>query len=138
MRFGIFNYNQGRWGASQTELFDDLLAQIVLAEELGFEECWFTEHHFSDYSVLPVPNLVIAAAAQRTARMRFGNLVNVLPFHDPLRLAEETATLDQLSHGRIGFGIGRGVRVDEFERLHLLLAESREMFEEAIAVVLKA
>lgn len=138
MRCGLFNYNQGRWGASQTELMDDLLAQIVLAEELGLEDCWFTEHHFSDYSVLPVPNLVIAAAAQRTMRMRFGNLVNVLPFHDPLRLAEETAVLDQLSHGRIGLGIGRGVRRDEFERLHIPLEDGRGMFEEAIDVVLKA
>jgi alkanesulfonate monooxygenase SsuD/methylene tetrahydromethanopterin reductase-like flavin-dependent oxidoreductase (luciferase family) len=134
----MFNYNQGRWGASQTELFDDLLAQIVLAEELGLEECWFTEHHFSDYSLLPSPNLVIAAAAQRTARMRFGNLVNVLPFHSPLRLAEETATLDQLSHGRIGFGVGRGIRRDEFERLQLPLAEAPAMFEEALSVVVKA
>ena len=138
MRFGIFNYNQGRWGASETELFDELLAQIVLAEELGFEESWFTEHHFSDYSVLPAPNIVIAAAAQRTTRMRFGNLVNVLPFHDPLRLAEETATLDQLSHGRVSFGIGRGIRRDEFERLRLPLAEAPAMFEEALAIVLKA
>jgi len=72
----------------------------VLAERLGFDECWFAEHHFTDYSLLPSPNLMIAAAAQRTRRLRFGNYVNALSFHHPLRLAAEAAMLDNLARHR--------------------------------------
>ena len=74
-----------------------MLDQIALAERLGFDECWFAEHHFTDYSLLPSPNLMIAAAVQRTRRMRFGNYVNALSFHHPLRLAAEAAMLDNLA-----------------------------------------
>ena len=77
----------------------EMLDQIALAETLGFGECWFAEHHFTDYSLLPSPNLMIASAVQRTRRMRFGNYVNALPFHHPLRLAAEAAMLDNLARG---------------------------------------
>ena len=88
MDFGLFYYCQGR-GVPHDQAYGEMLDQIALAETLGFGECWFAEHHFTDYSLLPSPNLMIAAALQRTTRMRFGNYVNVLPFHHPLRLAAE-------------------------------------------------
>ena len=94
-----------------------MLDQIALAETLGFGECWFAEHHFTDYSLLPSPNLMIASAVQRTRRMRFGNYVNALPFHHPLRLAAEAAMLDNLAQGRFDFGVGKGVRPGEFAQL---------------------
>src|SRR5438874_11199207 len=114
-----------------------MLGQIALAGTLGFGECWFAEHHFTDYSLLPSPNLMIAAALQRTSRMRFGNYVNVLPFHHPLRLAAEAATLDNLARGRFDFGIGKGVRPGEFAQLGIPFENAAAMTEVSIETLLK-
>jgi alkanesulfonate monooxygenase SsuD/methylene tetrahydromethanopterin reductase-like flavin-dependent oxidoreductase (luciferase family) len=111
MNFGLFYYCQGR-GAPHDQAYAEMLDQIVLAETLGFDECWFAEHHFTDYSLLPSPNLMIASAVQRTQRMRFGNYVNALSFHHPLRLAAEAAMLDNLARGRFDFGIWQGGAVE--------------------------
>jgi len=135
MNFGLFYYCQGR-GAPHDQIYAETLEQIVLAERLGFDECWFAEHHFTDYSVLPSPNLMIAAALQRTSRMRFGNYVNALPFHHPLRLAAEAAMLDNLARGRFDFGVGKGVRPGEFVKLGLDFDDAADMTEEAIEVLL--
>ena len=70
--FGLFYYCQGR-GVPHDQAYGEILDQIALAETLGFGEYWFAEHHFTDYSILPSPNLMIASALQRTRRMRFGN-----------------------------------------------------------------
>src|SRR5438046_5105125 len=115
-----------------------MLDEIVLAERLGFGECWLAEHHFTDYSILPSPNLIIATALARTSRMRFGNYVNVMPFHHPLRLAAEAAMLDNLARGRFDFGIGKGVRPGEFAKLGLQFDDATAMTDEAIEIVLKA
>lgn len=136
MDFGLFYYCQGR-GVPHHQAYAEMLDQIALAEALGFGECWFAEHHFTDYSVLPSPNLIIAAALQRTGRMRFGNYVNVLPFHHPLRLAAEAAMLDNLARGRFDFGIGKGVRPGEFAKLGLAFDDATAMTEEAIEILLK-
>src|SRR6267142_1448737 len=136
MDFGLFYYCQGR-GVPHDQAYAEMLDQIALAESLGFGECWFAEHHFTDYSLLPSPNLMIAAALQRTTRMRFGNYVNVLPFHHPLRLAAEAATLDNLARGRFDFGIGKGVRPGEFTKLGLSFDEAPEMTDEAVEILLK-
>src|SRR4029450_8377007 len=136
MDFGLFYYCQGR-GVAHDQAYAEMLDQIALAETLGFGECWFAEHHFTDYSLLPSPNLMIAAALQRTTRMRFGNYVNVLPFHHPLRLAAEAATLDNLARGRLDCGPGRGVRPGQFTKLALSFEEAPEMTEEAIEILLK-
>jgi alkanesulfonate monooxygenase SsuD/methylene tetrahydromethanopterin reductase-like flavin-dependent oxidoreductase (luciferase family) len=115
-----------------------MLDQIALAEALGFGECWFAEHHFTDYSLLPSPNLMIAAALQRTRRMRFGSYVNALSFHHPLRLAAEAAMLDNLARGRFDFGVGKGVRPGEFAQLGLKFEDGEAMTEESIEILLKA
>src|SRR5215813_9837596 len=114
--FGLFYYCQGR-GVPHDQAYAEMLDQISLAETLGFGECWFAEHHFTDYSLLPSPNLMIASALPRTRRMRFGNYVNALSFHHPLRLAAEAAMLDNLAQGRFDFGVGKGVRPGEFAQL---------------------
>src|SRR6266404_6140343 len=106
MDFGLFYYCQGR-GVPHDQAYAEMLDQIALAETLGFGECWFAEHHFTDYSLLPSPNLMIAAAAQRTRRMRFGNYVNALSFHHPLRLAAEAATLANRRRGRLTSAVAR-------------------------------
>jgi alkanesulfonate monooxygenase SsuD/methylene tetrahydromethanopterin reductase-like flavin-dependent oxidoreductase (luciferase family) len=135
--FGLFYYCQGR-GVPHDQAYAEMLDQIALAERLGFGECWFAEHHFTDYSLLPSPNLMIAAALQRTERMRFGNYVNVLPFHNPARLAAEAAMLDNLARGRFDFGIGKGVRPGEFAKFGLRFEDAAAMTDEAIEVLLKA
>ena len=137
MDFGLFYYCQGR-GVPHDQLFHETLDQIALAERLGFGECWFAEHHFTDYSVLPSPNLMIASALPRTTRMRFGNYVNALSFHHPLRLAAEAAMLDNLARGRFDFGVGKGVRPNEFAQLGLEFEDGVPMTEESIEIILKA
>ena len=137
MDFGLFYYCQGR-GVPHDQLLHETLDQIALAERLGFGECWFAEHHFTDYSVLPSPNLMIASALPRTTRMRFGNYVNALSFHHPLRLAAEAAMLDNLARGRFDFGVGKGVRPNEFAQLGLKFEDGVPMTEESIEIILKA
>ena len=137
MDFGLFYYCQGR-GVAHDQAYAEMLDEIVLAERLGFGECWLAEHHFTDYSILPSPNLIIATALARTSRMRFGNYVNVMPFHHPLRLAAEAAMLDNLARGRFDFGIGKGVRPGEFAKLGLQFDDATAMTDEAIEIVLKA
>jgi alkanesulfonate monooxygenase SsuD/methylene tetrahydromethanopterin reductase-like flavin-dependent oxidoreductase (luciferase family) len=136
MDFGLFYYCQGR-GVPHDQAYAETLDQIVLAETLGFGECWFAEHHFTDYSLLPSPNLMIASAVQRTAHMRFGNYVNAMSFHHPLRLAAEAAMLDNLARGRFDFGVGKGVRAGEFAKLGLNFDDGVAMTEEAVEIVLK-
>ena len=137
MRFGTFSYNQRRPWASEKQAFDELLEQIELTERLNFNEAWFAEHHHSDYGMLASPNLMIAALARHTERLRFGNLVSVLPLYDPMRLAEECAMLDILTNGRLNIGLGRGVPKDDMKhRLDRETAQAR--FEEGIEILLRA
>ena len=137
MRFGTFSYNQRRPWVSEKQAFDELLEQIELTEKLNFNEAWFAEHHHSDYGMLASPNLMIAALARRTERLRFGNLVSVLPLYDPMRLAEECAMLDILTGGRLNIGLGRGVPKDDMKhRLDRETAQAR--FEEGIEILLRA
>jgi len=137
MRFGTFSYNQARPKVAERQAFEELLAQIEFTERLGFSEAWFAEHHHSDYGLLASPNLIIAALASRTERLRFGNLVNALPLHDPMRLAEECAMLDILTGGRLNIGLGRGVPKDDMKhRLDRDTAQAR--FEEGIEILMRA
>jgi alkanesulfonate monooxygenase SsuD/methylene tetrahydromethanopterin reductase-like flavin-dependent oxidoreductase (luciferase family) len=136
MDFGLFYYCQGR-GVPHDQAYHEMLDQIVLAETLGFGECWFAEHHFTDYSLLPSPNLMIASAVQRTQHMRFGNYVNAMSFHHPLRLAAEAAMLDNLARGRFDFGVGKGVRQVEFAKLGINFEDGVAMTEESVEIVLK-
>jgi alkanesulfonate monooxygenase SsuD/methylene tetrahydromethanopterin reductase-like flavin-dependent oxidoreductase (luciferase family) len=137
MNSGLFFYCQGR-GIPHDQAYQELLEQIELGEQLGFTEAWFVEHHFTDYSLLPSPNLIIASAVQRTTRMRFGNYINVLPIHHPLRLAAEAAMLDNLARGRFDFGIGKGVRPGEFAKFEVDFADAPAMTDEAIEIIVKA
>ena len=137
MRFGTFSYNQARPWVTERQAFEELLDQIEMTERLGFHEAWFAEHHHSDYGMLASPNLIIAALARHTRRLRFGNLVNALPLHDPMRLAEECAMLDILTGGRLNIGLGRGVPRDDLKHgLDRNTAQAR--FEEGVEIVLRA
>lgn len=138
MEFAIFDEVNAIEGVSPTDVYEAHLRQVELAEQLNYHSYWFAEHHFSPHRMAPSPNLLIAAAASRTSRILLGNMVNVLPFHYPMRLAEECAMLDHLTHGRLQVGIGRGVQPPEFKSYAVNMAESREMFQESYAMLKQA
>jgi alkanesulfonate monooxygenase SsuD/methylene tetrahydromethanopterin reductase-like flavin-dependent oxidoreductase (luciferase family) len=112
--------------------------QLILADELGFDSIWMTEHHFSDYSISPNPLFYLAHLAARTRRVRLGTQVVVVPWHDPVRLAEEIAMLDHMSGGRALLGFGRGLARMEYEGLRVDQGEARQRFDETVAMVMDA
>jgi alkanesulfonate monooxygenase SsuD/methylene tetrahydromethanopterin reductase-like flavin-dependent oxidoreductase (luciferase family) len=120
------------------ELYAKLIEQVTLAEALGFDCAWFTEHHFGRFGgMLPSPQLLMAALAQRTRRIRLGTAVVLLPMHHPLRIAEETAELDILCNGRLNVGVGRGMVTQPF---HVFGADGTDQrkFEEQVEMLVAA
>src|SRR5438094_9900 len=114
------------------------IEQMMWTEELGFDSIWLTEHHFIDYGLSVSPAVLAAAAAMRTRRVRIGLAAAILPFYDPVRLAEELAMVDILSEGRLDVGVGRGNRPVEFEGYRVPQIENRERFDESLAIIVKA
>ncbi len=139
MKFGLFYQLPCADGDSPAQRYRDTLDQIRLGDELGFDNAWFAEFHFnSRFSITPSPLMLAAAAAETTQRIRLGVAVNLLPLHNPIRLAEDIATLDVLSGGRAEFGIGRGAMPTHFEGFHVPIEESRERFLEALEFIVQA
>ncbi len=119
--------------------FQNLLEQVALAEELGWECFWFTEHHFLLYGgPIPNPAVMMAAAAARTTRIRLGSAIAILPLHHPVQLAEDYAMVDAISGGRLEFGIGIGNSAIDYEVYGVPRDDSRGRFQEAIAAILNA
>lgn len=114
------------------------LKQMLLAEELGYDSMWMTEHHFDDYSISPAPLMTHAWLAAKTKRMRLGTAVIVAPWHDPVRLAEQICWLDHLSGGRAIIGFGRGLARAEFEGLRIDQSKARELFDEVVELTMNA
>jgi alkanesulfonate monooxygenase SsuD/methylene tetrahydromethanopterin reductase-like flavin-dependent oxidoreductase (luciferase family) len=138
LQFGVFFIAPGRYSSSVAQTYREVLEEVAWAEELGFDSVWFAEHHFDPHFCLtPSPNLMAAAAATVTQRIHIGLAVNVLPLHHPLRLAEEGAMLDQLSQGRLLWGIGRGISRKEFDPWQVPLGESAERTHEAHDLILQ-
>ena len=116
-----------------------MIAAAQLADELGFDTVWLAELHFnSRLSVMPAPLLAAAAIAQATTNIKIGTAVNLVPLHNPIRLAEDFATLDVLSKGRAIFGIGRGSISSHFKGFGIDQEEGRQRFEEAVDFILQA
>jgi len=140
MQCGLFTELQCPEGQQEPQLYEGLLEEITQADELGFHAVWLAElHHHRRFSILSAPLLVASAAAQRTRRIRLGIAVNILPLHQPIRLAEEGAVLDVLSHGRLDFGVGRGHPFPGvYESFQIPPDESRPRFDEALDVLLGA
>ena len=134
MRLAIWSTTTPREHSTHQELFRRQLEEAELAERIGIDQMWFLEHHLQP-SATPSPNLMIAAASQRTRRIRFANMVNILPFRNPLLVAEEAAMLDNLTGGRLDLGLGRGLRPPEFEAFGVDQAQSREMFVESFDLI---
>jgi alkanesulfonate monooxygenase SsuD/methylene tetrahydromethanopterin reductase-like flavin-dependent oxidoreductase (luciferase family) len=96
------------------DVYADYISDAVLAEELGFVASWYGEHHFRECQWTPSPMMVAASVAARTTRLRVGSAVALLPFHDPIRVAEDAAVADLLSNGRFDLGVGPGSQFEEF------------------------
>ena len=122
----------------EARFIQEELKQIVLAEELGFDSAWMTEHHFDDYSLSPAPLMTLAWLASRTKRIRLGTAVIVAPWHDPVRVAEQICWLDHLSGCRGIFGFGRGLARSEFEGFRIDQGKARELFDEVVGLVVTA
>jgi len=135
VKFGIFDWidrNQLRL----PELYEQRLRLVECADRSGFYCYHVAEHHASPLNMTPSPGLFLAAAAQRTHRIRLGTLVYVLPVYNPLRLVEEICMLDNLSRGRLDVGVGRGISPIELSFFNLDVDESRAMFREALDVMI--
>jgi alkanesulfonate monooxygenase SsuD/methylene tetrahydromethanopterin reductase-like flavin-dependent oxidoreductase (luciferase family) len=121
MRFGIVAdfRNPRRWYKPFPDLYADILAQIRIAEDLGYDNVWLTEHHFTDDGYNPSILTAAAAIAARTSRIRIGSFVLLLPYQDPVRAAEDIASVDILSNGRFDLGLGQGYSFHEFNALRI-------------------
>jgi alkanesulfonate monooxygenase SsuD/methylene tetrahydromethanopterin reductase-like flavin-dependent oxidoreductase (luciferase family) len=139
MEFGMFHEFPSLPGRSESEAFDEAMEQVEAAERLGLDVMWLAELHFEPRrSLLSAPLSIASAIAARTRRIKIGIAVQVLPLCHPLRLAEEAATVDQLSHGRLIFGVGRSGVAQTYEAYGVSYAESRERFREILDIVEQA
>ena len=119
--------------------YQQILDQVELADELGWDCFWFTEHHFLLYGgPEPNPAVFMAAAAARTSRIRLGSAISILPLHHPLQIAEDYGMVDVISGGRLDFGIGLGNTGLDFQIYGVSREDSRPRFQESAEVVLKA
>jgi alkanesulfonate monooxygenase SsuD/methylene tetrahydromethanopterin reductase-like flavin-dependent oxidoreductase (luciferase family) len=137
MQFGIFDQND-HGPHSLTEQYENRLQLIEFYDRAGFRTYHMSEHHSTPLNLTPSPSVFLAAAAQRTARLRLGALVYVLPAHHPLRLAEEICMLDHLSRGRIEIGIGRGASPHELTYFGVDPDQAQAIYVEAYAVIMQA
>src|SRR3954449_10394375 len=138
LKYGIFDWVEHREGAL-SDVFDGRLAMLETAEELGFYGYHIAEHQGTPLSLDTSPSILLAAASQRTSRLRLGALVYCLPWYDPLRLYNEICMLDQLSKGRLEVGIGRGVSPIESKYYGVMSSDqAREMSAEALEVLMMA
>lgn len=138
MEFGLFDQLPCAATQETYARYQEIIRQSKLADQLGLDSVWLAEYHFTPhFSVMPSPLLVASAIAQCTQRVKIGTAVNLLPLHQPIRLAEEVATLDVLSQGRAIFGIGRGSNAEHYEGLGVPMEEGRPRFAEALDLVLK-
>src|SRR5690349_17269479 len=140
MRFGLFG---GAKSAGEGAVGDSLgyrkyIDYVLYAEQLGYHSVFVVEHHFTGVGQLSASLNFLSYLAGRTERIRLGTAVVVLPWHNPVLLAEQVATLDLLSNGRFDFGVGKGYRDSEFSGFGIPIAEATERYDEALEVLRKA
>ncbi len=141
MQFGIFGSaqaNSGDLGPETGQGFRDYLGYCVEAEALGFHSSFLVEHHFTGWNQVSATLMLQTALAMRTTRLRLGSAVIVLPWHNPVLLAEQASTLDQISNGRLDFGIGKGYCHSEFHGFGIPPEEADARFEESVEVMTRA
>ncbi|MBI3197935.1 MAG: LLM class flavin-dependent oxidoreductase [Rhodospirillales bacterium] len=140
MQFGLFGGARTKRsdGAADSHAYGDFIAYVSEAERLGFRSIFLVEHHFTGAGQISASLTLLAYLAARTRTIRLGTAVIVLPWHNPVLLAEQAATVDLLSDGRLDFGVGKGYRAGEFAGFHIPMGEATERFDEAIEVIRKA
>ena len=141
MRFGLFGSAAARRGSGELDSavgFRDFIDYNVEAEALGFHSTFVVEHHFTGFGQISATLNLLTWLGARTRNLRLGTAVIVLPWHNPVLLAEQAATLDLLSGGRLDFGIGKGYRYNEFAGFDVTMEQADARFEEAIGVLLRA
>jgi len=141
MRFGLFGSAQARRSGPDTDSsqgFRDFIENNVEAEALGYYSTFLVEHHFTGFGQVSASLSLLTWLGARTRHLRLGTAVLVLPWHNPVLLAEQAATLDLLSGGRLDFGIGKGYRYNEFAGFCLPMEEADPRFEESVEIITKA
>jgi alkanesulfonate monooxygenase SsuD/methylene tetrahydromethanopterin reductase-like flavin-dependent oxidoreductase (luciferase family) len=140
MEFGYFTLSDNHYRdnpRSPNQFVADIAAEALYADQIGLHSAWIGEHHFNSLGVLSCPDLVLAYIAAQTKRIRLAPAVTVLPLHHPIRVAEQWATLDLLSGGRVDFAAGRGYDNREYLPFHVSFADNQSIFEEGLELVRK-
>ncbi len=138
MEFGIFDHLDRGRDAPLPDIYEDRLKMVERYEAAGIYCYHVAEHHATSLGMAPSPGVFLAAVAQRTKKILFGPLVYILPLYDPMRLVEEICMLDNLSRGRFQLGVGRGISILELGHFGIAHPEVREIYDEALEVVLTA
>ena len=139
MKLGLFGgAMQKRGETADSTGYDDFVDYVIAADRLGYEGVFIVEHHFSGIGQVSASMCVLSYLAGRTKNIRLGTAVMVLPWHDPILLAEQAATLDTVSGGRFDFGVGKGYRDIEFKGFCIPKEEGAERYEETLALMKKA
>ena len=123
---------------TDVQVYEDILKGAELAEELGFDSVWVAEHAFSEHSIISSPHSLLSAIAARTKRVKVGVACSIVPWHAPLRLAQDIATMDIISQGRVIVGAGRGYQKREFDIYGIDISESRDRFVEGMDIAVKS
>ena len=136
MHFGLFSLLQQRDRDKEPrQIYKEMVDQVKLAEEVGYEIAWFAEHHFSNYCVMPSPLSIIHYMAPQTSRIKLGPAVIVAPLYEPMRLIEDISVADVLSDGRLVLGFGSGYQQYEFHKFGVNLKDSKKIFNETLELV---
>src|SRR5678809_552910 len=141
MRFGLFGSAQAKRGGPDVDSgagFREFVARNIEAEALGYVSTFLVEHHFTGFGQVSASLTLLTWLGARTTRLRLGTAVMVLPWHNPVLLAEQAATLDLLSGGRLDFGIGKGYRYNEFAGFRMSMEDADARFDECLEILLKA
>ena len=128
MEFGYFTLSDNHYESNTrtaNQFVTDITEEALHADKLGMHSAWIGEHHFNSLGVLSCPDLVLAYIAARTKRIRLAPAVTVLPLHHPIRVAEQWATLDLLSNGRVDFAAGRGYDRREYLPFHVSFEDNQ-------------
>jgi len=137
MRLGMLHLFENPEGFTEHEIVKNQMELMIEAERLGYDTVMPAEHHFSEYGYCASPQVSLAAVAARTSKIRLSTGVVVLPFHNPVRVAEDFAFIDLMSDGRVDLGVGRGYQPMEYKGFGLDQTCSREIFHEGMEVIHK-